>query len=305
MTPVSLLLFLSSCSTPQQTPMTPPTRPVDRQKSHYLQCLTGLNAISSDTQTSPISNSTSTGAGHQITQSARCPHTDLWPSRPEWQLVVCKPIAMINRPLIPNTSTAATTTHAPLKCNHPSSLGPHIRNCWVDVRRAGFMRFPMELGQRWGEHNRVSCFHKCNSWGPERRRAKRRRRRWKEREIGEAEDGDAVRGNEGRGQNFVEKRDKKEWEFIACCRNGVILGLCSSCWIWSAEAFLPPVLFCLSTVCLLLQEKKKRNGDKFFAYWVMIITTVSRQLELFPPKTQNSTSPAERHSGDSGWGLIQ
>lgn len=172
------------------------------------------------------SKSTKTGPGHQITQSARSPRTDLWPSCLEWQLVVCKPIVMINRPLISNSNTAATTTtHTPLKCNHPSGLGPHIRNCWVDVSRAGCMRFPMELGQRWVEHNRVSCFHKCNSWDPRGGDRRRCGGGWE----GEQGDKRGLRnGGEIRGK-WRQKVDKKREGIVGLyCTHDVILGLWES-----------------------------------------------------------------------------
>lgn len=91
-----------------------------------------------------------------------------------------------------------------------SSFKPRIRSCWVDVSRAGIMRFPTELGQRWVEHNRVSCFHKCNSWDPEKSHEEEEGSK-QEQKIGEGEDRMAeeeVKGN-AKGKKM---RKMLKWE---------------------------------------------------------------------------------------------
>lgn len=122
-----------------------------------------------------LNQNTIRASNNTISPPHTCPMDMSYYEYEERQILAWRPIVVINWPLIPKS--AASTMFAPLKCRHQSSPGPRVRKCRVDVSRAGIMRFWMELRQATIAHNRVSCFHKWNSWDPRRRWAKRRRRK--------------------------------------------------------------------------------------------------------------------------------
>ena len=126
-----------------------------------------------------------------------------------------------------------------------------------------------------------------------------REKEGEEEEMGEAEEGDRedwgmMRGQrKGKGKKWCKKRGMKRR--VCCtvhCTNDAFP-------IWNSlsggPTSIPSTCLVLSeNVWALLQEGKKKaqkkNEGTFFAYWIMTITTDSRQLQLPPPKRNRQPS---------------
>lgn len=184
-----------------------------------------------------------------------------------------------------------------------SSFKPRMRSCWVDVSRAGIMRFPTELGQRWVEHNRVSCFHKCNSWDPEEKGHEEEEGSKQEQKIGKGEERMAeeeVKGNaKGKENEKNVKMGRSTVQYQPVIQYYWLVTTTTWNFPFRSNEFSPlnkqlhldddlrglvdaqARFLLVSAVCLIMKGGKKkhrrRNEDKFLTHWVMRISTHFRQ----------------------------